>query len=172
MPSKSILEAKKQKVLKLADTIKSSRNVVLIDFRGLTVEQDTVLRKEMRKISINYFVVKNSLLKFAFENFYGNSDEEYLNGPTALAISDGDIFSLSKFLINFSNENEAFKIKSGFTNGELVTLDDMRIYASIPSKEVLISKFLGSLLAPIANLVRVLDAITKKQTLNEIEGKI
>jgi large subunit ribosomal protein L10 len=162
MSSGAILSGKKRFVEALAERLKGSSVLVLVDPIGLTVSEDTKLRRSLREAQVGYSVVKNSLLRFAIQSVgVEEFDYDVLNGPTAIATGE-DVLSISKALVNFLKENEAFKIKAAYVDGKAISIDMVKAYASIPSKEVMISKILGSLLAPIGSLVRTLDAVSKK----------
>ncbi len=161
MPSQAILEQKQQVVAELIETLKSAQAGVLVDHRGLTVEEDTKLRNELRKENVKYFVVKNTLLRRA-ANEAGLSDlDDILHGPTALAISDSDPVAPAKVLANFAKENETLELKSGFMDGKVMSIDEVKVLAATPSKETLVAKIMGSLNAPVSNLVRLLNTIAE-----------
>ena len=135
---------------------------VLADYRGLTVAQDTELRKQLREAGVEYTIVKNTLTRLAANEVGLNDLDPILHGPTALATSTTDVVAPAKVLVEFAKKNEQLEIKAGFVDGKVIDANEVKVYASIPSKEVLIAKMLGSLQAPIGNLVRTLDAIAKK----------
>ena len=163
MASEKILNEKKAVVTALVERLKEAQAGVIADYRGLTVAQDTELRKRLREAGVEYTIVKNTLTRFA-ANEVGLSDlDPVLHGPSALATSTSDVVAPAKVLVEFAKENEQLEIKAGFVDGKVIDAAEVKVYASIPSKEVLISKMLGSLQAPIGNLVRTLDAIAKKE---------
>ena len=163
MPSEKVLEQKKQVVADLVECLKNAQAGVLFDYRGLTVEQDTALRNELRSAGVQYHVVKNTLTRLAAKEVGLDDLDEILHGPTALATSADDALAPAKVLAKFAKENaEVVSIKSGFMDGKVISVDEVNTYAQIPSKEVLISKMLGSLQAPISKLARTLDAIANK----------
>lgn len=163
MPSEKTLNAKKAVVESLVERLKTAQAGVIADYRGLTVAQDTELRKKLREAGVEYTIVKNTLTRFA-ANEVGLSDlDPVLHGPSALATSSTDVVAPAKVLVEFAKNNEQLEIKAGFVDGKVIDAAEVKVYASIPSKEVLISKMLGSLQAPIGNLVRTLDAIAKKE---------
>ena len=162
MPSEKILNAKKEVVATLVERLQGAQAGVLADYRGLTVAQDTELRKQLREAGVEYTIVKNTLTRLA-ANEVGLSDlDSILHGPTALATSTTDVVAPAKVLVEFAKKNEQLEIKAGFVDGKVIDANEVKVYASIPSKEVLIAKMLGSLQAPIGSLVRTLDAIAKK----------
>ncbi|MBR2724385.1 MAG: 50S ribosomal protein L10 [Ruminococcus sp.] len=159
MPSANVLEQKKQVVAQLVETLKSAQAGVLVDYRGITVEQDTQLRAKLREAGVEYKVVKNTLTRFAAKEVGFEELDEQLNGPTALAISTTDAVAPAKVISDFAKEVEALQIKAGFVDGKVISLDEVKTLASTPSREVLIAKIMGSLNAPISKLVRTLQAL-------------
>ncbi len=162
MPSAKVLENKKVVVAELTERLKNAQAGVIADYRGLTVAQDTELRAKLREAGVEYTIVKNTLTRFAANEVGLEGLDPVLHGPTALATSANDVVSPAKVLVEFAKNNEQLEIKAGFVDGKVIDADEVKVYASIPSKEVLISKMMGSLLAPIGNLARALDAIAKK----------
>ncbi|MBQ7096616.1 MAG: 50S ribosomal protein L10 [Clostridia bacterium] len=162
MPSEKVLESKKAIVANLVERLQAAQAGVIADYRGLTVAQDTELRAKLREAGVEYTIVKNTLTNFAAQQVGLEELEPVLHGPTALATSSTDVVAPAKVLVDFAKSNEQLEIKGGFVEGKVISVDEVKVYASIPSKEVLISKMMGSLQAPIGNLVRALDAIAKK----------
>lgn len=163
MPSQKVLENKKAIVAQLTERFQNAQAGVLADYRGLTVEQDTALRVKLREAGVDYTVVKNNLTRFAANEAGLSELDEALHGPTAIATSNDDVVAPAKVLVEFAKENEALEIKAGFVDGKVISLDEVKTYASIPSKEVLISKMLGSMLSPIGALARTLQAIVNEE---------
>lgn len=163
MPSAKVLEQKKAVVAELTETLKNAQAGVLFDYRGLTVEEDTKLRSELREAGVSYHVVKNTLTRFAAKEVGYDELDEILNGPTALACSSEDAIAPARILAKFAKDHDVVSIKAGFIDGKVIDEATVKMYASIPSKEVLIAKMLGSLQAPISKLARTLDAIAKKE---------
>ncbi len=160
MPSEKVLEAKKAQVGELVEVLKGATTGVLVDYRGLTVEEDTKLRNNLRAAGVKYFVVKNTLLRLA-ANQTGLEDlDSILHGPTALAVSE-DAVAPAKVLADFAKENETLEIKSGFMDGKVLSLDEIKTLAKTPSKETLIAKIMGSLNSPISGLARLLSTIAE-----------
>ena len=162
MPSAKVLENKKTVVAAITERLKNAQAGVIADYRGLTVAQDTELRKKLREAGVEYTIVKNTLTRFAANEVGLGELDGVLHGPTALATSDSDVVAPAKILVEFAKANEQLEIKAGFVDGKVIDAEEVKVYASIPSKEVLISKMMGSLQAPISSLVRALDAIAKK----------
>ena len=159
MPSAKILEQKQQVVNELTEKLQTAVSGVLVDHRGLTVEEDTVLRRELRAAGVEYSVVKNTLTRFAANKVGFTELDPILNGPTALALSFSDEIAPAKVLCGFAKKNEKLQIKSGFMDGKVISIDEIKALADTPSKDVLIAKIMGSLNAPVSKLVRTLQAL-------------
>lgn len=160
MPSEKVLEAKKAQVAELIEVLNGATTGILVDYRGLTVEEDTKLRNDLRAAGVKYFVVKNTLLRLA-ANQTGLEDlDEILHGPTALAVSD-DAVAPAKVLADFAKTNETLEIKSGFMDGKVLSMDEIKALAKTPNKETLIAKLMGSLNSPISGLARLLSTIAE-----------
>jgi large subunit ribosomal protein L10 len=157
MPSKNVLLAKKEQVNELAGKLKAAKGVVLADYRGLTVEQDTKLRKTLREAGIDYQVIKNSVIHFAALEANLDGLEPYLNGPTAIAISMTDPVAPSKLLTKFDKDYDKFGLKAGVVEGTVLDVDGVRALSLLPSKEQLIAQVLGSLKSPLTGFVNVLN---------------
>lgn len=159
MPSAKVLEAKKQQVEEIKAQLTKAVSGVFVDYCGLTVEQDTELRNKLRAAGVEYKVVKNTLTRFAAKEVGLDGLDEVLNGPTALAICEHDEVTAAKVLADFAKDNEQLEIKSGFLEGKVVSVDEVKKLADTPSREVLIAKIMGSMNAPISKLVRTLQAL-------------
>ena len=162
MPNASVLQQKQAIVAELAEKMKAASAGVLVEYKGITVEDDTKLRRELRQAGVEYSVVKNTLLRRAADTIGFGEMDSHLNGTTAMAVSPSDPLAAAKILCNYAKSNESFKIKVGFIDGKIVSDEEVKQLAAIPSREILIAKMLGSLNAPISKLVYVLDAIAKK----------
>ncbi len=160
MASKNILEIKKQQVKDMAAKLNEAGSIVLADYRGLTVEEDTELRSKMRSEGIEYKVVKNNIIKHAIIGTDLESLGEFLIGPTSIAISSDEV-APAKFMFKFAKDLNAFELKAGAVNGKVVDLAGIEQLAKLPSKEQLIAKMLGSMNSPITGLVTVLNANIK-----------
>ena len=160
MPSAKVLEAKKAQVVELVEALKGATTGVLVDYRGLSVEEDTKLRNDLRAAGVQYFVVKNTLLRLAAKEVGLDELDEILHGPTALAISE-DAVAPAKVLADFAKTNEKMELKSGFMDGKVLSLDEVIQLAKTPSKETLIAKIMGSLNSPISGLARLLNTIVE-----------
>ena len=159
MPNATVLEQKKAVVAELVEKLKAAQAGVIVDYRGLTVEEDTVLRTKLREAGVEYKVIKNTLTRFAIKEVGYEEMDEALNGPSSLAISETDPVAPAKVISDFAKTNENLTIKAGFLDGKVLTLDEIKTLADTPSREVLIAKIMGSMNAPISKLVRTLQAL-------------
>jgi large subunit ribosomal protein L10 len=157
MPSEKILAQKQQVVTELAGKLKSAVSGVLVDYKGITVEQDTKLRAELRKANVYYAVKKNSIISLAAKQIGLENLDSALSGTTAIAISDNDLIAPAKILAKFAEDNKTLNLKAGFIEGKAVSAQEIGELAKLPSKEVLVAKFLGSMNAPISGFVNVLN---------------
>ena len=159
MPSEKILEQKKQAVAELSAKLKESCVGVIVDYKGITVADDTKLRKDIRETgATTYAVVKNTLLSRALQDAGIDGLDNVLEGTTAIAYSDSDYTSGAKILADYADKSKTFEIKAGFIDGKAVGAKDVEALAKLPSKEVLVAKALGGLNAPIAGFAGVLNA--------------
>lgn len=159
MPNAKVLEEKKAVVASYAEKMKNAKAGVLVNYCGITVEQDTALRRKLRENGVEYAVVKNTLLKLAAEEAGFGGLSGHLNGTTAIAISMEDVIAPAKIICEFSKENEdILDVKAGFIEGKLADNKEIKALAALPPKEVLVAKVLGSLNAPISGFVGVLNA--------------
>ena len=156
------VELKQPTVEEISANIKDAQSVVLVDYRGLTVEQDTQLRKQLREAGVTYKVYKNTMMNFAFKGTQFEGLSEYLNGPSAVAISTTDATAPARILAQFAKTADKLEIKAGVVEGTVYDAKGMAQIANIPSREVLLSKLLGSLQSPVTNLARVLNQIAEK----------
>ena len=163
MPNAKVLSEKQAIVEALTQRLKAANSGVLVDYKGITVDEDTVLRTEMRKSGIEYTVIKNTLARFAINNVGYNELDDVLNGTTSLATTEGDPIAPFRILNDYSKKmNERFNIKAAFMEGKILSDGEIKELASLPSKEALVSVVLGTMLAPITSLAVVLDQIAKK----------
>ena len=156
------VELKQPIVAEISEVIKDAQSVVLVDYRGLTVEEDTALRKQLREAGVNYKVYKNTLMNFAFKGTDFEALAPYLNGPSAIAVSTEDATAPARIIAEFAKKAKNLEIKAGVVEGDLYDAKGMVAIASIPSRDVLISKLLGSLQSPITNFARVIKQIAEK----------
>ena len=159
MPSAKVLENKKAVVAQLAEQLKTAQSGILVDYIGLTVEEDTDLRRKLREGGVDYKVVKNTLTRFAAKEVGFDELDDVLNGPTSLALGFEDPVAPAKIIADFAKKNDKISIKAGFLDGKVISLDEIKKLADTPSKETLIVTILSSLNAPASNLARLLQAI-------------
>ena len=157
------VELKAPIVEEIAENLKDAKGVVLADYRGLTVEQDTILRKQMREAGVVYKVYKNTLIKRAIAGTEFEALAPQLDGPTVIAISKSDATAPARILFNFAKQAEALELKSGVVEGTYYDAEGVKVIATIPSREELISKLLGSIQSPISNFARVIKQIAEKK---------
>lgn len=157
MPSEKILEQKKQHVADLSEAFKAANVGVLVNYSGISVEDDTKLRKQLREAGCQYKVVKNTLLRLAFNEAGIEGLDEFLNGTTAIAYSDTGYTEAPKILSDYAKDHENYQIKSGFVDGGVIDANGIKELAKLPSKEVLIAQVLGGFNAPIQGLANVLN---------------
>ena len=163
MPNAKGLSEKQAIVAQLTEKIQKAQAGVIVDYKGITVEEDTALRKECRENEIDYAVVKNTLLRFAFDNTGLSDLDGLLNGTTSLALCDSDVVAPARVMSNFADKlKDKFEIKGGFMDGKAVDLATIKSLAAIPALPVLQAQVLGTMLAPITGLAVVLKQIAEK----------
>lgn len=162
MPSKSILEQKQAIVAELAEQLKNSPAGVVVNYQGITVDADTKMRKALREAGVTYTVMKNSLTGRACEEVGLGEMKEYLKGMTAIAIGSNDAVAPAKVLKEYADKIESFEIVAGYLDGKVVDKATVEHLASIPSKEVLIAKLLGSIKSPLYGFAYAIQAIVDK----------
>lgn len=163
MPSNKILEQKQEAVKVLAEKMKSACSGVLVKYEGITVEDDTKLRAALRAAGVDYTVMKNTLTGRACDMVGYEAMKEYLSGMTAIALGTTDPIAPAKVLKEYADKIDSFEIKAGFIDGAVIDAKGVEELASIPSKEVLIAKILGSLLAPLYGFAYVCQAKIDKE---------
>ncbi len=156
------IELKKPVVKEISESIKDAQTIVLVDHRGLTVEQDTVLRKQLRAEGITYKVYKNTMINFAIKGTEFESLSTYLEGPSAVAISKTDATAPARVLSKFAKTAPALEIKGGVVEGALYDAAGIARIATVPSRDELLSKLLGSIQSPITNFARVMKQLAEK----------
>lgn len=162
MPNAKVLSAKQAIVAELTEKVRKATAGVIVDYKGITVEEDTALRKECRENGVDYAVVKNTMLRFAFNNVGLSELDGLLNGTTSLALSE-DVVAPARIMNNCAKKMEnKFEIKGGFMDGKVVDLATIKSLASIPALPVLQAQVLGTMLAPITGLAVVLKQIAEK----------
>ena len=159
IPNAKVLESKKAVVEALAGKIKEATAVVFVDYKGISVAQDTDLRKQFRDAEVEYTVVKNTLTRFAAKN-NGYDFDEVLNGTTAMACTNGDPIAPARIVCEFAKKNKNIvTIKGGIVEGSVLTADQLNGVGELPSKNALVASVLGTFLAPISSLAFVLDQV-------------
>ncbi len=167
MPNAKVLEAKQQIVAELTEKINAAVTGVVVDYKGITVADDTVLRKELRENGVDYFVVKNTLLSRAVAGTELEGMNSVLEGTTAIALSNEDYTAAARILSKFADSHDNFSIKAGFLDGKLVDNATITALAKLPSKEILLATVLGAFQAPIAAFARAVQAIVDKDGAGE-----
>jgi ribosomal protein L10 len=157
------IELKQPVVKEISDLLEGVQSAVLVDYRGLTVEQDTKLRKELREAGVSYKVYKNTLINLAVQGTEFESLSQVLEGPTALAVSKDDATAPARILHNFAKTAPALELKAGIVEGTYYDADAIKAVAAIPGRDELLGRLLGSIKSPISNLARVLNQIAEKQ---------
>ena len=166
------IELKKPIVEEISASIKDAQSVVVVDYRGLTVEQDTQLRRNLREAGVTYKVYKNTFLNFAFKGTEFEGLAPYLEGPTAVAISKTDATAPARVIAEFAKKADKLEIKAGVVEGTVYDAKGMAGIASIPSRETLISRLLGSLQSPITNFARVMNQLAEKGGASAVEAAL
>ncbi len=162
MPSKKVLEAKQQVVAELTELLKGCTTGVFVDYSGISVAEDTELRKKFREAGVKYTVVKNTLTRFAAKEAGIEGLDDILNGTTALALSD-DHVSAAKVVGEFAEKNENFKIKGGIMEGATISVAEVEKLSKMPGREQLLCMLLYALNGNISGLARALQAIADKK---------
>lgn len=168
MPSEKVLESKKARVETITEMLNNATAGVIVDYKGITVEQDTKLRRDLREAGVNYFVEKNSMLRFAVKNAGLDGLTDVLSGPTAIAVTEGDQTAPARILGKFAGGSDGkFTLKAGFIDKEIYDAKGVTALSKIPSKETLLAQLLGSLQAPMQNLAATLQALADKKSAEE-----
>ena len=162
MPSEKVLEAKKAKVEKLTEILKNAVSFVIVDYKGITVEEDTKLRRELRESNVHYTVEKNSMLRFALKNAGIEGLDNVLEGTTAIAVSNDDQTAPARILAKYAKQFPALELIAGVVEGNYNDQAGIQALSTIPSREELLGKLLGSMQSPIANFARVLNQIAEQ----------
>ena len=157
------VELKQPVVQEIAEKIDGAQSIVLVDHRGLTVAQDTELRRQLRDAGVTYKVYKNTMMNFAFKGTVFEGLSDLLNGPSALAISKEDATAPARVLCNFAKTADKLEIKGGVVEGKVYDAAGIAAVSTIPSREELLSRLLGSMQSPIANFARVIKQVAEKE---------
>ena len=156
------VELKKPIVEEISELLNGAATAVVVDYRGLTVSEDTELRKQLREAGVVYKVYKNTMINFAIKDTEFADLAQHLEGPTAIAVCKDDATASSRVLAKFAKTAEALEIKGGVVDGTYYDAVGIGQIASIPSREVLLSKLLGSMQSPVTNFARVIKQIAEK----------
>jgi len=163
MANANVLTQKQAVVAELTEKLGAAASGVLVDYKGITVAEDTALRAEMRKNNVEYGVYKNTLLRFAMNNVGYADLDPLLNGTTSIAISTDDSIAPARVVSQFAKKmGDRFNIKGGFVDGRILSVEELSKIAEIPSKDALISSVLGTMLAPITALAFVLKQVAEQ----------
>ena len=162
MPSAKVLESKQKLVAEVTEEVKNSAAGVVVDYTGITVANDTALRKELREAGVEYTVVKNTLLRLAIAETELNGLEAVLDGTTAIATSADDYVAAARILCKFADTHNGFEVKNGFIDKEVIDVAKITGLAKLPSREVLLAQVLGAFQAPISAFARAVQAIVDK----------
>lgn len=165
------VELKKPIIDEISAQLEGAQSVVLVDHRGLTVEEDTVLRRQLREENVTYKVYKNTMMNFAFKGTDCEELSEYLKGPSAIAISTTDATAPARVLAKFAKTAPALELKAGMVEGTVYDVDGIQKIAKVPSREELLSKLLGSIKSPIGNFARVMSQLAEKGGAGEIASE-
>lgn len=171
MANEKIIELKKQEVTKLAERFKKANIILLTDYRGINAEDVTKLRKDLGNIEAEYSVIKNNIIRRAFEEMGIKDFESELVGPTAVITCESDYLATSKVIYNFIKENDYYTLKAGMIEGAVKTKEEIFTLAQLPSREELLSKLAGVLLANISKLAVALDQV-KQQKESGVEPEV
>lgn len=159
MASESVLKQKEELVKSLAERLKSAKVIILTDYRGINVSDVTKLRSDLRNVNAEYKVIKNNIVKRALDMNGESGLDDLLTGPTAVLMGDEDYLEPSKVIYNFSKNNDFYKIKGGIIDGKVVSAEEIITLAKLPSKQELLAKLAGCLLANISKLAVALDQV-------------
>ena len=157
------VELKNPVVEEISSKIQGAQSVVLATYSGITVEQDTALRKQLREAGVTYKVYKNTLVKRAIEGTEFESLKDLLEGPSAIAISKSEATTPASIICKFAKTNDKLEVKGGVVEGAFYDAKGVEVLSTIPSREELLAKFLGSIQSPITNFARVIKQIAEKQ---------
>lgn len=162
MPSAKILEAKKAEVAAIAERLEGACAGVIVDYKGINVADDTVLRKELREAGVEYTVTKNTMIELAIKGTDLEGLSDCLAGTTALATSKDDYVAAARILCKFASAHKDFTVKSGFLDNEVISLEKIDSLAKLPSREVLLATVCNAFNAPISAFARAVQAIVDK----------
>ena len=163
MASEKIIKQKEEAVKKLAEDLKDAKLILLTDYRGITVEDATKLRAELRESNSEYRVIKNNIIKRALDLNGESGLDDLLEGPTALITNNEDYLAPAKAIYNFTKDHDFYKIKGGIIEGKVMTAEEIITLAKLPSRQELLAQLAGALLGNITKLVVALDAVREQK---------
>jgi large subunit ribosomal protein L10 len=165
MASEKVLATKKEKVAQLVELLKNSKSGALVDYEGITVEEDTKLRKDMRENNVKYFVEKNTMLRLAFKEAGIEGLDDVLNGATAIAVSADDETAPARLLGKYAEKmgDDKFNLKAGFIGTTVYDQAGVTALSKIPGKETLLAQLVGSLQGPLTKLAATIKAVADKK---------
>lgn len=164
MANKNIIAEKEKEVEGIVEKLNAAKSVVLVDYRGISVESDTELRSKCRKENVEYRVIKNRLLLRAFEKVGLTGYEKTFEGPTAVAFSYDDPVPGAKILAEMADKTKVLEVKGGVIAGAAASVSDIKVLATIPPKPVLLSQLLGLLTAPMRSLAVAVSEVAKTKS--------
>lgn len=170
MPSASVVEAKAKVVSEVAEKVAGSCAGVIVDYKGISVSDDTAMRKELREAGVDYKVVKNTLIKRAIQGTSVEAMSDVLEGTTAIATSKEDYVAAARILHNYAEKVDSFNIKSGYLDGEVISIEKITELAKLPSRDTLLSMVCSVFNAPIAAFARAVQAIADKGDAAAVEA--
>ena len=159
----SVLEQKKQLVEEIRSKINGAKSIVLVDYRGLTVDEVTELRRKYTEAGVEYKVYKNTMMRFAFKEEGFEEFNQYLAGPSAIAISTDDPVAAAKVTNDFAKDHKSLEFKAGIVEGEIMEVSKIKAIGELPSKEVLLTQTVIALNSPISKFARTIQAIVDKE---------
>ncbi len=166
MASEKIIKQKEEVVKKLAEDLKDANLILLVDYRGITVEDVTKLRKDVREVNAEYRVIKNNIVKRALDLNGETGLDDLLNGPTAVITSKEDYLTPTKAVYNFAKDHDFYKIKGGIIEGKVMSAEEIITLAKLPSRQELLAKLAGALLGNITKLAVALDQVKVQKEAN------
>ena len=166
MASETIINQKKEEVKKLAEEMKNAKLILLTNYRGINVTDDTTLRRDLRNTGAKYSIIKNNITRRALEECGLEGLEDKLEGPTAVVIGQEDYLEPSKVIYNFSKDNEFYEIKGGIIDGKVMTAEEIITLAKLPSRETLLSMLAGALLGNISKFAVAVEEVRKQKEAN------
>ena len=163
MASEKVIKQKEEAVKKLAEDLKDAKLILLTDYRGITVEDATKLRAELRESNSEYRVIKNNIIKRALDLNGESGLDDLLEGPTALITNNEDYLAPAKAIYNFTKDHDFYKIKGGIIEGKVMTAEEIITLAKLPSRQELLAQLAGALIGNITKLAVALDAVREQK---------